>query len=613
MSQLAVRSLQQVAVEDFTKFHVNFQYILNIQDTKARRAELRRMLFFQPFNDLIYYLIAMSYLAEHRIEDAKSYFMVALHHNPRNVDSYLDMSVCLENDETSAIMLLEKALKFAPDHIRLKSVLGVFYLKSNRFDAADNLLIPCMDQCTDEFKINNYLNMSFLGERYDEEPSIAYLKKAIEISGENPLPLAMFQSHMLKAKYRCPPAIEADETKVNEYFKDTPLLCEGPYVPDPNRKKRIGYLSYDFGAHVVMKFMYHILEHHSDKFEIVCISLCPREDLITTATKKLNTSNIRWANVSHMSDTDAAKYIKDELKIDILVDLGIHTCGNRMGIVAHKPAPIQVNYIGYPGFSGLKTMDYRIGDIRADSSETSLLNEKLVCFKNNFFLNYFHLNFIPNKNEFVDPWTIHNNCTCDSCVKTKIVKKSDDSEFMIGLLNKPPKNSPEFLDMVRRILDRIPGATVLIKIRHDNLNKAVEYFSSKLGVVSDRIKFASNHIENFYELPKAVDVVLDPFPYSGTTTTCDCLLMSAPVVSMRNAERGHVHNVTSSLLECIGHPELIVNSVDEYIEKIVELSQNRERVNEYKSGKLRDDFLNGISNNHESFMKEYEGLLDSLT
>jgi hypothetical protein len=151
---------------------------------------------------------------------------------------------------------------------------------------------------------------------------------------------------------------------------------------------------------------------------------------------------------------------------------------------------------------------------------------------------------------------------------------------------------------------------LLIKVNSkDNIEERIKYYSQLLGIEKNRlilITKVSN--EEYIDLFYNIDIMLDTFPYSGTTTTCNSLYNSIPVITLYNKDL-HSHNVSSSLLINSGLNELVAYSMEEYIEKTVLLCNDKERINDYKKN-IHGKFENLM--NEKEFMKDYEKLLLEL-
>ena len=151
---------------------------------------------------------------------------------------------------------------------------------------------------------------------------------------------------------------------------------------------------------------------------------------------------------------------------------------------------------------------------------------------------------------------------------------------------------------------------MLIKISSvDNVENRIKFYKDALDVEEDRliiVEFCSN--QSYMELFYKIDILLDTFPYSGTTTTCHALNASTPVVTLYHKDY-HAHNVSSSLLINSGFPELVSYSKNEYVEKVIDLCNQPARIAEYKTT-IRQGFSELME--PKQFMKEYEDILSRL-
>ncbi len=136
--------------------------------------------------------------------------------------------------------------------------------------------------------------------------------------------------------------------------------------PSPGRRLRIGYVSPDFRRHCSMLFIALLLAGHDrGQYEIFCYSNVGMPDVVTA---RLGRQVDGWRDIANKSDQAASEMIRQD-KIDILVDLGLHVVGGRLGVFARKPAPVQATWLGYPGTTGLRSMDYRFTDPSARPSQ----------------------------------------------------------------------------------------------------------------------------------------------------------------------------------------------------------------------------------------------------
>jgi hypothetical protein len=418
----------------------------------------------------------------------------------------------------------------------------------------------------------------------DIENAIKYSQKAVDLSIKFDLTLAnkllSFQNLLCYYDYIYEDNEKLFKTylKINDYLPDTPLFDFN------NRKKnsriRVGYVSSDFVRHTVSNFMLPILRNHNrDHFEIYLFA--NSEDV----GDEYSRLPLVVKKILNVPDKEVATMINN-LNIDILFDLNGHTVKNRLGIFSFRPAPIQVTYLGYPNTTGLKTINYRITDIIADSPlSKQRYSEELIRLPKCFLL--------------YDP--IHNFAMNPRKTQSKIV---------LGAINKENKSNPDLLKVWKTILEKCPTASILLKIEsYDNKEERTEFYLKHLGVTKDRVIVLNKLSDKEYEKVFTMfDIMLDPFPYSGTTTTCNSLFNSIPVVTLYHPDY-HVNNVSSSLLINSGFPELVANTKEEYIDIVVNLVNNPDRLNEYKKS-IREGFLNLMD--PKKFMNSYESELKKI-
>lgn len=342
-----------------------------------------------------------------------------------------------------------------------------------------------------------------------------------------------------------------------------------------NKPMKIGYVSSDMVNHAVSHFIIPIIENHSEDFEIYCFT---KNEMLQIPTIK------KCIPIAKMDCKTVAEKIR-EIGIDILIDLNGYTSGNRLDVFEYMPAPIQVTYLGYPNSLLLDYIHYRITDTIADN-ETSLqpYTEKLVklpgCFllyKDHFPRNHFRL------------------------------KKGLNQPIILGSMNKESKINNDVLDLWREIMAENPNTKILIKldtIEGEDVER-MQFYKERLDVDETRIILVSYMKENIHymELFKEIDVLLDTFPYSGTTTTCKSLYMSVPVITLYNKDY-HSHCVSGSILINSQLQELVAYSKEEYKEKVSDLCNNREKLEYYKNGFISENFDKCMD--PERFMRDYE-------
>jgi predicted O-linked N-acetylglucosamine transferase (SPINDLY family) len=341
-----------------------------------------------------------------------------------------------------------------------------------------------------------------------------------------------------------------------------PLLLEMiPHANErsPERALRIGYISADFRWHSVGHFFMPLLEHHDRSIaQIFCYSNVLHPD---DMTERMSRSCDVWRNIVGLADEAVAQLVRSD-GIDILVDLSGHTARNRLGVFARKPAPIQVTYLGYANTIGMTAIDYRLTDALADPrGMTDELNvEKL--------------------------WRLPGCAWCYHPPEdAPDIQPRENGPITFGCFNAFAKINFKLTAIWAELLNRVPKSRLLLKSAGAGENSVQRRLTSQFaeyGIPDDRIEMLGlvDRPRRHLELYHRVDVALDTHPYHGTTTTCEALWMGVPVVSL--AGRTHVSRVGLSLLNCIGLPELIAHSAEEYVSIAAGLARDLPRLAELR-------------------------------
>lgn len=321
---------------------------------------------------------------------------------------------------------------------------------------------------------------------------------------------------------------------------------------EPERRLRIGYVSADFRRHPLGLLMRPVLAHHDRRgFAVTCYATRTGGDEIT-AELKGHAEN--WRDAAGTSDTELAARVTADA-IDILVDLDGHTAGNRLGVFARKPAPVQVTWLGYPFSTGLTAMDYALMD-RATvppeaepwfSETVALLPVSRLCYQG------------PDEPLPAPPPLLANGFVT------------------FGSFNNIAKLNPRVMAAWAGILAKVPDSRLLLKWPHlaeeAIANDLLERFAAA-GLDPSRITLRgpsppTELLTQYGEM----DIALDPFPYCGAFTSCEALWMGVPVVSLPG-ERPFSRQ-SYALLAAMGLADrLCAGDLDSYRDKAAELSRD---------------------------------------
>jgi protein O-GlcNAc transferase len=362
-----------------------------------------------------------------------------------------------------------------------------------------------------------------------------------------------------------PEEILAEHRRWAELYA-APLRSDGagPAIdPDPSRRLRLGYVSPDFVNHAVPYFFEPVLAAHDrGRFEVTCYSDARVPDGVT---RRLRGQSERWREIAGLGDDAVAALVRED-QIDILVDLAGHTARNRLLVFARKPAPVQATWLGYPNTTGLDVIDYRLTDAVSDlPGSEAWHSEALVS--------------LPG------PFSCYRPAEASPPVGPLPALAAGLVTF--GCFNHLAKVTPPVIELWAEILRALPGSRLLLKSLGladlDTVARLRKEFAA-LGIEPDRLELNGTELSqaNHLGLYQRVDIALDPFPYNGTTTTCEALWMGVPVVTL--AGRTHVARVGASLLTHLGAPDWIAGSREHYVTRCRELAGDLPRLAAIRAG-----------------------------
>jgi predicted O-linked N-acetylglucosamine transferase (SPINDLY family) len=353
-----------------------------------------------------------------------------------------------------------------------------------------------------------------------------------------------------------------------------------------HKKIRVGYFSADFKNHPVSYLMAELFElHNREHFEIYAFSVKEAEEGDEMRARLVPLFD-KFLNVEGKTGKEVAELAR-ECEIDIAVDLGGHTQFASTGIMSYRAAPIQVNYLGYPGTMGADYIDYIIADpVLIPPEFQQHYSEKVVYLPDTYMVD--DSRRIPSKNSFT-----RKDCGLP------------EGGFIFCCFNNSYKFNKKILECWVRILNAVPESVLWISENNEVFRANIGAEFSKAGINSNRVIFAKrldsmgDHLARF----SLADLFLDTHPYNAHTTAVDSLKAGVPVLTLLgNAFAGRV---AGSLLTAIGLPELITNSLEEYERVAIELGANQEKLNSLKA-KLVENTKKEALFNTPLFVKNLE-------
>ncbi|MDX7952977.1 glycosyltransferase [Lichenihabitans sp. Uapishka_5] len=323
---------------------------------------------------------------------------------------------------------------------------------------------------------------------------------------------------------------------------------------DQTRRLRIGYLSSDFHNHATALLIIEMLElRDRDRFEAIGYCTGNIDDGTLIRHRIISTFDFCY-DIGALGDEEAARKIHGD-GIDILIDLKGFTSGARTEILAYRPAPLQVNFLGYPGTMGAPFIDYIVADCFVIPPEREGdFDEAVVrlpdCYQ-------------PNDRKrpvWPEPY---GRAQCGL----------PEQGFVFCSFNAPYKITPDMFDLWMRLLHRVPGAVLWLLEGHPtgtlNLHKEAE----ARGIARERIVIAPKLVtEQHLSRMRLGDLFLDSFPVTAHTTASDALWVGVPVLTCPGAS--FVSRVAGSLLHAMGVPDMIVPDLQAYEERAVALAHD---------------------------------------
>ena len=318
-----------------------------------------------------------------------------------------------------------------------------------------------------------------------------------------------------------------------------------------HKRIRLAYASADFRDHPVGRLISSVIQvHDHTQFELIGVSYGPPDQ--SELRKKIISGFDRFLDSSGDSDEIIANWIREQ-EVDVLVDLTGYTREGRPGIFAHRPAPVQVNWLGTPGTLGAAYYDYVIADPILVSRELEAsYSEKVIR--------------LPYTNT---PMDLTHSPAID--LKGRVDEGLPPAAFVFAAFNNVAKITPPVFDIWMRLLARCKGSVLWLRsdrpIAIGNIRREAEI----RGIDPSRLVFArgtsfSKHIARH----KLADLFLDTFPYGGCSTTVDAISGGLPVLSCIGGT--YISRMSASILSCLGLSELIAQSLEEYEDQAINLA-----------------------------------------
>ena len=526
--------------------------------------------------------VAHEGFSEH--ESALQYFRRAERENPRSPALQHNLgSVLVELGRfDEAIRHFDRAISLAPDQANAWVGRGTALASMGRLDdALGNFDRACALSPEDITAwINRAITLVALGREHEARESFERLARlpaeTDHVRG------SWLYEHMLRCRWDgwrelvddIVARVDAGEDVIHPFYllalpagRATQLACARAHAvrhfpsmapaasaarpPDPGRRVRIGYFSADFYTHATSQLIVRLFECHArDRFETFGYFL--GTSVADDMTRRVAASLEHFTSVQGLSDADIAAKAR-EAGLDIAISLNGLSSGAQPGVFAHRAAPVQVNFLGYPGTMGCAFIDYIIADatlIRPDEYED--YEEKVVVLPGSYQ---------PNDDR---------KAIGDSPAARETMGLPADG-FVFACFNNSFKITPDVFDVWMHLLGGAPGSVLWLLKTDDDAKASLRSQAQKRGVDPERLVWAERlPLAEHLARHAHADLFLDTFHYNAHTTASDALWAGLPVLTL--AGPTFASRVSASLLRAIGLPELITSTVGEYAARALELT-----------------------------------------
>ena len=517
---------------------------------------------------------------------------VEAHHNLGNV-----LAALSRNDE--ALASYHRALEIDPDFAETLCCMGVLLLDIGQFHEAMDSYQRALALKPDYAYAHNNLGnvLQFFGQF---ERALKSTRRALEISPDfiDAHDSLLFMYNYLgeqPASVMLDAARRYGEVVARQVFPNVdggvfPGLNSGP-DPDPERVLRVGLVSGDLCYHPVGFFAEGVvsaLASSTDRLELFAYPTCIRTDEIS---ERIKASCRGWYPVAGLSDEFMAKRIRAD-GIDILIDLSGHTAYNRLPVFAWKPAPVQVSWLGYFATTGVAAIDYFVADPwTLPVSEEINFTEKIWRLPETRFC-------------FTPP---------DAAVTVSPLPALINGYVTFGCFNNLSKMNDKVVALWARVMKAVPASRLFLKARQlteASVRKSIAERFAVHGIDEGRL-ILEDYVprENYLAAYQRVDLALDPFPYTGGTTTAEALWMAVPVLTL--AGERFISRQGVGLLMNAGLSDWIASDPDDYVARALAHASDLPRLSALR-GNLRAQVLASPVYDAARFAKHFETALRGM-
>jgi len=573
-------------VLDQDKNHINAIYLLATifgQEKKYQEALdlFKRAIAIKDNIPELFYNQGIVLNAQGRFNEAIQSYETAIKLKPDIEEAYLNLGFIFQNLQQyqEAIIQYDKVLGLNPKQDKASFFRATCYLEMKNFNSALKDFEKVKGAYTNFLGLKTYTKLSICQwDQYEEEK-----EKILEGIREGTNVATPFISYLLTDKLDI--QFEAGKLEIEmKYPSKDDLGSIQKY--QKKQKIKIAYFSFDFNNTPISFLTLGLFQlHDKNKFEIFGFSLnpAPKDYMQESISRSCN----QFINVSHISDIEVAKLVR-ELEIDIAIDLNGHvTTGARPGIFSYRAAPIQINFLGNPGTIGSEYHDFIIADkVVIPEKLKSYYSEKIIYLPDSYFVNS-HASYKFSKN-----------------LKSLKELNLPSDDFIFCCFNNTFKITPEVFNSWMRILRKVPQSVLWLIKHSDDIENNLKKIAIQNEIKPKRLIFTQRSTQpDYYGWYQYADLFLDTFPYNAHTTGLDALWFNVPVVT--RIGDSFSSRVCASQLNALNIPELICNTQKTYEDIAIDLALNEKKLMQIKD-KLEKNILTTNLFNTSTFTKSLE-------
>lgn len=561
------------------------------------------------------------------IEEAKEHLLKALEINEKNIDVNFILGQTYEklNDVDNAMIAYMTTLQLKHDFEIARNALYMLAIYHKKSNTVIDFILEELTNNSDKFQlyfdlgnfykeIENYEQSIISYEKYlahnnqssqaynnlgavyfkakNSELAIVNYKKAIELGD---LDLKIDSTNQLLYTMNYIPEVSLSD--YHEEAKKYGKLLNEKYQQytswkEKGDKLKVGFVSGDLKYHPVAYFLMNLIKNvDKKKYEFIAYSTSTTEDPMSNELRKYFS---QWNRINIQDPIECARQIHEE-GIDILIDLAGHSHGHfakNLHVFSMKPAPVQASWLGYFNSTGVEQIDYIMLDQYCiQPSEYQLMTEKVINLPET------RLNYFPPEDNVQYP-------TITPAIKNDYIT--------FGCYQSLLKINKEVLSVWSDIINKLPNA----KIRIQEKSLKNEYIKTEFLKELKNYKLENNVIlvegvshQDYLNSYSEVDIILDTFPFTGGTTTCEALWMGIPTLTLNG--NTIIGRQTASFLKELKMNEWIAENKEEYVQKAVNLSQDLNKLN-YIRQNLRKELLESSICDARNFALDFEELLEEM-